>query len=85
MRKKPATFEELLKLWGNPKALSADLAVPYINAQQMFRRKSVGIGHWPRLMEIASSKGVELTSDDLVVMAHRRKEEAKRERARVAA
>lgn len=73
MRTKPDTFEKLLTLWESPKALSADLGVPYINAQQMLRRKSVGIDHWPRLIELASAKGVQITNDDLVAMSLKRR------------
>lgn len=76
METKPDTFEKLLELWKTPKALSADLGVPYINAQQMFRRKSVGIDHWPRLIDLASAKGVQITNDDLVAMSLRRREVA---------
>lgn len=72
MKTKPSTFAELLALWESPKALSAELGVPYINAQQMKRRKSVGIDHWPRLIQVAATKGVKLTTDDLVAMRSRK-------------
>lgn len=68
MSKTPTTFDELLALWDSPKALSVDLNVPYINAQAMKRRKSVGVDHWPRLIELAAERGVRLTADDLLRM-----------------
>ncbi len=73
---KPNTFEELLSLWENPKALSLDLGVPYINAQMMKRRRSVGVTHWPRLIDLAAAKGIRLTNDDLVAMTVKRREAA---------
>ena len=73
MNKKPDTFDELLSLWESPKALSADLGVPYINAQQMKLRKSVGVDHWPRMIELASARGVKIDANDLLAMTlHRR-------------
>ena len=72
MNAKPTTFKELLDLWDTPKALSAELGVPYINAQQMKRRQSVGVDHWPTLIKLAASKGVKITTDDLVAMRSRK-------------
>lgn len=73
---KPSTFEELLAMWETPKALSADLGVPYVNAQLMKRRKSVGVDHWPRLIEAVGAKGLRLTTDDLLAMRAASKSEA---------
>lgn len=68
MNSKPTTFDELLALWETPKALSIALNVPYINAQAMKRRKSIGVDHWPRLIELAAEQGVKITADDLLRM-----------------
>lgn len=73
MSKKPETFEELLRLWDRPKALSDALGVTYINAQQILRRKSIGIAHWPKVIELAAERGIRLTNDDLVAMSLKRK------------
>jgi hypothetical protein len=77
MTNKPSTFAELLDNWPTPKALSADLDVPYINAQQMKRRRSVDVAHWPRLIDLLAAKGIALTNDDLVAMAIKRREVAR--------
>lgn len=74
--RKPSTFDELLALWETPKALSADLGVPYVNAQLMKRRKSVGVDHWPKLIEVAQARGVALTTDDLLAMRAANREHA---------
>lgn len=71
MSQKPETFEELLDLWESPKELSAALEVPYVNAQQMKRRKSVGIAHWSKLIDLAGKRGVSITADDLIRMARK--------------
>ena len=76
MQTKPDTFKKLLDLWGTPKALSEALGVPYVTAQQMIRRSSVGIDHWPKLIDLASGKGIALTNDDLVGMSLKRREAA---------
>lgn len=74
--KKPATFEELLALWETPKALSADLGVPYVNAQLMKHRKSVGVDHWQKLIKAAGIKGASVTYDDLLAMRAKSKQVA---------
>ncbi len=76
MLKKPDTFKKLLNLWGTPKNLSEELGVPYVTAQQMIRRSSVSIDHWPKLVELARAKGVVITNDDLVAMSLKRREAA---------
>lgn len=70
---KPDTFDALLMIWGSPKLLSDDLGCPYVTAQQMMRRRSVGIEHWPKLIERAAQRGIALTNDDLVAMSLKRK------------
>lgn len=68
------TFDDLLSLWESPKDLSAALGVPYVNAQLMKHRKSVGLNHWPRLIAAAGEKGIQLTTDDLLAMRSRTRE-----------
>jgi len=68
MEKRPKTFDDLLSLWGSPKELSLALDVPYVTAQQMKRRKTVSVEHWPRLLELAKERGIEITADDLLKM-----------------
>jgi len=68
MAKHPKTFDDILSLWASPKELSLALDVPYVTAQQMKRRKSVGIDHWPRLIELAGERGMKITADDLLKM-----------------
>ena len=70
------TFDDVLSLWASPKALSDDLDVPYVNAQAMKARKSIGVDHWPRLIELLSHKGISVTTDDLLAMRQRRREAA---------
>ena len=65
---KPQNFEELLNLWESPKALSDDIAIPYVSAQMMKFRSSVAVRHWPAIIEAARRRGVPLTMDDLVRM-----------------
>jgi hypothetical protein len=76
MNKKPTSFEDLLDLWETPKALSVALRIPYVNAQAIKQRKSIGVTHWPRLIELAAARGIHLTNDDLVEMAIKRREAA---------
>jgi hypothetical protein len=68
MPKHPQTFDELLSLWETPKDLSQALGVSYINAYAFKQRGSVGVRHWPKLIEGAREKGVSITTDDLVKM-----------------
>lgn len=62
------TFDDVLALWEKPKALSDDLRVPYVNAQAMKNRGSIGVDHWPRLIELLAEKGYTVTTDDLLKM-----------------
>ena len=69
MTNKPTTFEECLDLLGGrPVATQEALQVPYVTAQMMHRRKSIGDAHWPRLKEVLRWKGVVLSTDDLLEM-----------------
>lgn len=70
------TFDEILSFWETPKALSADLGVPYINAQAMKRRKSIGVDHWPKIIGLLAKRGITITNDDLVRMTLKRREAA---------
>ena len=72
MNNKPTTFSELLANWASPKELSVDLAIPYINSQQMKMRGSVSVKHWPRLIQAAAAKGVKITANDLVALRSRK-------------
>jgi hypothetical protein len=49
------------------------MGIPYVNAQAMKRRKSVGVDHWPKLIEVLARRGVRITADDLLRMSARRK------------
>lgn len=68
MTKHPKTFDEILSLWGSPKDLSLALDVPYVTAQQMKLRKTVGVKHWPKLIAASKARGVDITADDLLKM-----------------
>lgn len=68
MAKHPKTFDELLSLWETPKDLSLALDVPYVTAQQMKRRKTVSVEHWPKLIELTKARGVQITAEDLLKM-----------------
>lgn len=68
MANHPKTFDEILALWASPKELSLALEVPYVTAQQMKQRKTVGVKHWPKLIELARERGVHITADDLLKM-----------------
>lgn len=73
--KKLSTFEDVLALWATPKALSDALGVPYINAQAMKARGSIGVGHWPKMIELLRSEGYSVTTDDLALMWQKASEE----------
>jgi hypothetical protein len=66
--KKLSTFDDVLALWETPKALSEALGVPYINAQAIKARGSIGVGHWPKMIELLRSRGYSVSTDDLAVM-----------------
>lgn len=68
MLTKPTTFEELLALWESPSALSAELGLPYVSAQMMRRRGSIGVAHWDAFIAAAKRKGIKLTPADMVAM-----------------
>lgn len=86
MLKKPDTFKKLLDLWETPKALSEALGVQYVTAQLMIRRNSVGIDHWPKLIEVVKAKGHDISNDDLVAMSLKQREATRRAKsAKVAA
>lgn len=71
MKHAPDTFETLLAHWTTPE-LSADLGVPYVTARKMRERKSVGVDHWPRLVEAAARKGILLNIERLMEMRNQR-------------
>lgn len=78
MVKKPDSFETLLALWSNPTELSEDLGIPYVTAQVMRHRRSIGDLHWSKVIECAARRGVELTLDDLLAMKFKRREAKRR-------
>ena len=80
--KKLSTFDDVLSLWATPKALSEALGVPYINAQAMKARGSIGVGHWPKMIELLKARGYAVTTDDLAVM-WKKASEARRTKARL--
>jgi len=67
------TFDDVLNLWETPKALSDDLGTIYVTAQLMKRRRSIGVDHWPRLLELLAARGYVLTTDDLLAMRQRKR------------
>lgn len=83
--KKLETFDDVLGLWETPKALSDDLGTLYVTAQLMKRRRSIGVDHWPRLIELLAARGYAVTSDSLLNMQRLRREETRQQRRRVAA
>lgn len=74
MLTKPETFEELLSLWESPAALSAEINVPYVSAQMMRRRKSIGVAHWEAFRAAAKRKGIVLTDSDMIAMKLKRQQ-----------
>lgn len=70
------TFKDVLALWETPKALSDDLGTIYVTAQLMKRRGSIGVDHWPKLIQLLADKGYEITTDDLLAMREKRREAA---------
>ncbi len=78
--KKLSTFDDVLALWATPKAFSDDLGVPYINAQAMKARGSIGVGHWPKMVKLLSAKGYSVSTDDLALM-WQKASEARRSKA----
>lgn len=73
METKPATFDELLDLWEQPRDLSDALGVSRLNARAMKLRKSVGIDHWPALLAALETKGVTMTMEELHALRQRRR------------
>jgi hypothetical protein len=73
--KKLSTFDDVLALWDKPKALSDDLGIPFVNAQAMKARGSIGVGHWPKMVKLLAAKGYSVSTDDLAVMWQRASEE----------
>lgn len=71
MKHAPDTFEALLANWSTPE-LSADLGVPYVTARKMRERKSVGVDHWPRLVDAATRKGISIDVAKLVELRNQR-------------
>lgn len=67
MEHTPETFDGLLAHWTTPE-LSADLQVPYVTARKMRERKSVGVSHWPALIDAAQRRGIRIEYRDLVAM-----------------
>lgn len=82
---KLSTFDDVLALWATPKALSDDLGVPYINAQAMKARGSIGVGHWPKMVKLLSGKGYPVSTDDLAAMWQKARERRAKTRQGVAA
>lgn len=83
--KKLRTFDDVLALWETPKALSEALNVPYINAQAMKNRRSIGVDHWSKLLKLLAERGYALTTDDLLEMRDRTRRLLKGEREGAAA
>jgi hypothetical protein len=81
----PTSFEQLLDLWPTPKALSEALELPYVTAQQMKLRKSIGASHWTKFIDGAAAIGIDLSLDDLARMRIRREEETRAARQGAAA
>lgn len=71
--KKLTTFDDVLALWDTPKALSDDLGTIYVTAQLMKRRGSIGVDHWPKLIELLAARGYSVTTDELLVMRQRKR------------
>lgn len=71
--KKLTTFDDVLALWETPKALSDDLGTIYVTAQLMKRRGSIGVDHWPKLIERLAARGYSVTTDELLVMRQRKR------------
>lgn len=78
MPNKPDTFEAVFALWDTHAAFSADMGIPYVTAQVMRHRKSIGDRHWPKLIKLLRAKGINLSEGDLLAMKHRRAAEQKR-------
>jgi hypothetical protein len=74
------TFDDVLALWETPKALSDDLGTLYVTAQLMKHRRSIGVDHWPRLIELLKVRGYTVTTDDLMTMRAKRAAERREER-----
>lgn len=70
------TFDDVLALWSSPKALRDDLGVTYVNAQAILTRRSIGVDHWPKLIQLLADKGYSVTTDDLLAMRERSKRAA---------
>lgn len=85
MSKKPDSFDAVLAHWETPAQFSAALGIPYVTAQVMRHRRSIGDNHWPKVIRALADKGVTVTTDDLLKMKFRRQEERRAEREGAAA
>jgi hypothetical protein len=73
-------FADVLALW-SPLQLSRVLEVPYSTAVSMYQRKSIGPGHWGRLIQAAASRGEIITAEMLITFADKRRREGPRRRS----
>lgn len=72
------SFDAVLATWSNPTEMSEALGIPYVTAQVMRHRRSISDLHWPKVITCLRERGVELTTDDLLEMKHKRRAEAKK-------
>ena len=68
MQKKPDTFRALIDRLGGVSAFADKTRIGEFAAKKMRDRNSIAVRHWPVVIGVAASEGVDLSLDDLMRM-----------------
>jgi len=60
------TVNDVFREFGGPTALGRAIGVNPSTASEMRRRASIPVDYWPKLIEAARQRGIDLDSDSLV-------------------
>lgn len=69
MEQKPDTFRALIDRLGGVSGFSAKTGIGEFAAKKMRDRNSIAVRHWPTLIRVCASEGMDLCTDDLLRMA----------------
>jgi hypothetical protein len=56
----------IIQCLGGATALAEQLGIPMTTVASWKQRQSIPVEHWPRLLEIATSQGIDLSYEQLV-------------------
>jgi hypothetical protein len=62
------TVDDVFKKFGGPTALADAVGIKISAASEMRRRNSIPVRYWPRLVDAARARRIQLTYDHLVSM-----------------